>query len=294
MHDLLISAWTGMRNYAWSVLLASTICLALEMLWPKSKYSVKSRLRGGLHWAVYIAITATSLAFFNALWAQLHITPLFTLRLGVLSYSEHKWLHPISWFGAPLLAGIIGEFFYYWFHRAQHTFKFMWRFHEVHHSLEEMSAWNSNHHFSEEIFRIPFITIPMSLLFALDTGLVPALIFTIIGMQGQYEHSCTRWNLGPLRYIVADNRYHRIHHSVHREQWGHNFGSFVPFWDIVFRTAIFPKKGEWPDVGVPGTPEPKTVRDFLFMPFRRRTGAENALTQQTLQPVSQAADSPAV
>jgi len=270
VHDLLVSVWQALRGYAWSIVLASTVCMLLELLWPQARYSVQARLRGALFWAIYIAITATSLAVFNALWAQLHVTPLFVAHLGVLSYSEHKWLHPVSWVAAPLLAGVIGEFFYYWFHRAQHTFAFMWRFHEVHHSIEEMSAWNSNHHFTEEIFRIPFITIPLSLLIGIDTGLVPTLLLTVIGMQGQYEHSGTKLNLGWLRYVVADNRYHRIHHSVHREQWGHNFGSFVPFWDIVFRTAIFPKKGEWPAVGVPGTPEPKTAWAFVSMPFRAR------------------------
>lgn len=281
MIEFLTAAWQGMRAYAWHILLASSICFALELFWPASKYSMRSRVRGGLFWAVYITITASFFAVFNALWAKLHITPLVTVNLGVLSYSEHKWLHVISWFGAPLVAGIIGEFFYYWFHRAQHTFPIMWRFHEVHHSIEEMSAWNSNHHFTEEIFRIPFITLPMSLLIGMNTGLVPWIILTLIGMQGQYEHSCTRWNLGPLRYIVADNRYHRIHHSVVREQWGHNYGSFVPFWDIIFRTAIFPKKDEWPDVGVPGVPEPKTIRDFMFMPFRRRASAPLPVAKAT-------------
>jgi sterol desaturase/sphingolipid hydroxylase (fatty acid hydroxylase superfamily) len=140
-----------------------------------------------------------------------------------------------------------------------------------------MNGTNNNHHFTEEIFRIPFITIPMTLLISVDQGLVPIIITTLIGMQGQYEHSTTRLHLGPLRYIVADNRYHRLHHSLNREDWGHNFGSFVPFWDIVFRTARFPAKGYWPPVGVPGVPEPKTLRDFLFMPFYRRKPSEMVL-----------------
>jgi sterol desaturase/sphingolipid hydroxylase (fatty acid hydroxylase superfamily) len=179
-------------------------------------------------------------------------------------------LHVLSWFAAPVAGGIIAEFFYYWFHRAQHTFPAMWRFHEVHHSLREMNGVNNYHHFTEEIFRIPFMTLPMSLLVGVDQGYVPAIILTVLGLQGQFEHSCTRFHLGWFRYVIADNRFHRIHHTINQEDWGHNFGSLVPFWDMVFRTARFPRKGEWPDVGVPGVDEPATLNDFLWMPFRRR------------------------
>lgn len=271
MHEFLAAALQGMKAYAWNVVFAGAILLVFEIALPANRYSLASRLRGSLFWVVYIAITASFFAIFNSFWAKLHITPLVTVDVGALSRSSYAWLHIVSWFVAPIGAGIISEFFYYWFHRAQHTFPLMWRFHEVHHSIEEMSAINSNHHFSEEIFRIPFITVPMTLLFKVEQGVVPAVIFTIIGLQGMYEHSCTKFHLGWFRYVIADNRFHRIHHSVIREQWGHNYGSFLPFWDIIFRTAIFPKKHEWPDVGVPGVPEPRTLREFLWMPFRRRT-----------------------
>jgi hypothetical protein len=47
-----------------------------------------------------------------------------------------------------------------------------------------MSAFNSNHHFTEEIFRIPFITIPISLLFSFNQGYVPWIWAFLIGCQG--------------------------------------------------------------------------------------------------------------
>jgi sterol desaturase/sphingolipid hydroxylase (fatty acid hydroxylase superfamily) len=158
--------------------------------------------------------------------------------------------------------------FYYLFHRLQHTVRFLWRFHKVHHSIREMSAWNSYHHFTEKIFRIPFIAVPLSLIISPDAGHVPAAVTVILGMQALFEHSSTRVNLGSLRYLIADNRYHRIHHSIDPRHHGKNFGSFTSVWDQVFGTAHFPKPSEWPETGVFETAEPKRLRDFLFMPFR--------------------------
>jgi sterol desaturase/sphingolipid hydroxylase (fatty acid hydroxylase superfamily) len=95
-------------------------------------------------------------------------------------------------------------------------------------------------------------------------------------MQGLYEHSCMRLGLGPLRYIISDNRYHRIHHSIEPQHIGKNFGSFTPTWDIVFGTAHFPTKAQWPQTGLVDQDEPQTILDFLFRPFRvARDSASN-------------------
>ena len=35
---------------------------------------------------------------------------------------------------------MVGNFFYYWMHRAQHAVPLLWRFHRVHHSIAELSV----------------------------------------------------------------------------------------------------------------------------------------------------------
>jgi sterol desaturase/sphingolipid hydroxylase (fatty acid hydroxylase superfamily) len=168
-----------------------------------------------------------------------------------------------SWIALPIVAALISEFFYYWFHRAQHAWPFLWRFHRVHHSIREMNAWNSVHHPTEEIFRIPFIAVPLALL-GVSLGYIPALVLAILGMQGQFEHSCTRVHLGWFRYLVADNRYHRIHHSTDPRHFGKNFGSFTSVWDQLFGTAHFPARGEWPETGLADYPEARTLRHYVL------------------------------
>src|SRR5262249_29882919 len=144
----------------------------------------------------------------------------------------------------------VGDFFYYWFHRLQHSNKFLWRFHAEHHSLEEMSAFYSYHHFTEDIFKISFITIPTNLVFSFYQRYFPWLWALLIAGQSLYVHSSTRLNLGWFRYIVPDNRFHRIHHSKERQHFDKNFGVGSALWDIIFGTVHYPGKDEWPDVGL--------------------------------------------
>ena len=98
---------------------------------------------------------------------------------------------------------------------------------------------------------------------------MPGFVAFLLVMHGVFIHSCTRFHLGPLRWLVIDNRYHRIHHSIDGDPSGANFGNFTAIWDIVFRTAHFPGPKEWPDTGVPGLAEPRRLSEFLFSPFRR-------------------------
>lgn len=269
-----VSEWLNfVESYAGRIFLAASVIVIAEHFLPQSRYSLLSRVRGAIFWLVYIVITGVGLILFNRLWSTLGIKPLFHIDLSFLSASSHGFVAAVGGMVAALLVMQAGEFFYYWFHRLQHTSKFFWRFHAEHHSLEEMSAFNSNHHFTEELFRLPFVTIPVSLLFSFEQGYVPWLWAFLLGWQGIYEHSSTKIHLGWFRYIVPDNRFHRIHHSVEKRHFDKNFGSGSAIWDIIFGTVHYPKKDEWPDVGVSYMKEPATLKEFLFRPFRAKKRA---------------------
>ncbi len=67
----------------------------------------------------------------------------------------------------------IHDFFYYWFHRAQHRFPFAWPLHKLHHADESVNVTTSlRHHWLEEPFRVWLILVPIGLWIALK--LVPA------------------------------------------------------------------------------------------------------------------------
>lgn len=259
------------------------VLLAAELIFPQSRYTYMSHVRGAVFCIANIIITKVSLTLFYRLWAEIGIRPLLHVDLTFLPEFSSSWLlRAVGGIVASLIVLQASEFFYYWFHRLQHTNRFFWRFHAEHHSLEEMSAFNSNHHFSEEIFRIPFLIIPVSLLFSFEQGYVPWIWVLFVRWQGYFEHSSTRLNLGWARYLFPDNRFHRIHHSIERQHFNKNFGSGSAIWDMLFGTAYYPKGDEWPVVGLPNIREPRNLREFLLRPFRfgkirvhpRQTGNE--------------------
>ena len=163
----------------------------------------------------------------------------------------------------PFLSFLVFDLAYYFFHRLQHSVPFLWRFHAVHHSIEELNVFNNYHHVSEEFFCIPLITIPLNLLIG---GSVPqtTVIVAIMLVETQLTHANTRIGFGPLRYILSEPMYHRIHHSVERRHWDKNFAFNFPVWDVLFGTAHFPEADEFPQTGLDYMPEPKAIGQYLF------------------------------
>jgi sterol desaturase/sphingolipid hydroxylase (fatty acid hydroxylase superfamily) len=261
------------HSMAWTVLWVGAFFFVIETIWPAdtSTRNISSRIRGFGYWLVYIAIVATALSLFSQHREQLGISPLFSFKAGSLLDGTQGFVSTLYLSIAALASLFISDFFYYWFHRAQHSFALLWRFHRVHHSIRDMNALNSTHHFSEEILRIPFVTIPFALLIDFDPGPTPWIAAAIFSMQGQFVHSNTQFNFGILRYVFVDNRFHRLHHSVEEQHFDKNFGAITTLYDTVFGTAQFPAKGEWPATGITELSEPKRLGDYLWSPFRRES-----------------------
>jgi sterol desaturase/sphingolipid hydroxylase (fatty acid hydroxylase superfamily) len=186
-----------------------------------------------------------------------------SLAVLPLSFGWASWFAPIL---SPIAGAIVGDFTFYWFHRCQHWF--LWRFHAVHHSIRELHAMNAWHHVSEQFFWSLFIFGAMALFGA--ASIKGYLVVTILIMvHRNYIHSTSRFHYGWLRAVFVDNRFHRIHHSLEPRHFNKNFGGFTTIWDRLFGTACFPKKGEWPAVGLADIDEPRTVREWLFLPWKR-------------------------
>ncbi|MBB5471160.1 sterol desaturase/sphingolipid hydroxylase (fatty acid hydroxylase superfamily) [Paraburkholderia sp. CI2] len=255
------------------VAVASILCVAVEIMLPYGKVSFASRARGILFHICYLFIGGLFFELYHSVIVALHIRPLFSISLdGVLDSPRPVW-HATGIALAIAGAILIGDLLYYWFHRAQHTFGFLWRFHQVHHSIREMNVWNCNMHVSEELLRPLVVTLPMALLIDFHPPFLWSLIGMVILIQGTFEHADTRISFGPISYLFPDNRFHRIHHSVELRHYNRNFAAVVTLWDVLFGTAHFPKKGEWPEVGLDYTDEPDGLVDYLLMPFTVRLPA---------------------
>jgi sterol desaturase/sphingolipid hydroxylase (fatty acid hydroxylase superfamily) len=241
------------------------VLTALECLFPRDQITWTSRLRGLTFWTLTIPFAACVASSFGLLREALHIQPLIDLRLAGLLPS---WLGIVA---TPFVISLANDFFIYWYHRAQHAL--LWRFHGVHHAIEELSSAGSYDHITEELWMTLLKSAPMGFLIGLHNEAY-WLIAALISMQGFWVHCNTRLSFGPLRYVLTDNRYHRIHHSIDPEHWNKNFAIFSPFWDVVFGTAYFPRPGEWPATGTPEAPETISALDWIVRPLIRQRRSE--------------------
>jgi sterol desaturase/sphingolipid hydroxylase (fatty acid hydroxylase superfamily) len=252
-----------------STLSIAAMMWGLERLFPKAEVSAGSQLRALKFWLFAGVGTAGAITIYDFIGRWLHPRPLFVIPLN--SWLAHPWVHWSMYLLAPLLGMILYDFFGYWLHRAQH--KWLWRLHAIHHSIEELSGINSYFHWTEQFFRIAFISLPAAYVVGIDgveTVFVVELIFRV---QAYYLHSPNSLHVGPLlRRIIADNRFHRIHHSVEPQHFDKNFGAGTSIWDQLFGTAYFPAKDEWPATGIADQPEARTIGDYLWGPFRRAVG----------------------
>ncbi|HVY34130.1 MAG TPA: sterol desaturase family protein [Caulobacteraceae bacterium] len=248
--------------------LGCTFCFGLELVWPAGVCSIRSRLKSALFWATGGAVTIVSAATFLALIGALHIQPLVRLSPSGLTMPFGEAGLVLAAIAGLLASSLVGDFFFYWLHRALHHFPLLWRIHRVHHSIRALSGWSSYSHIGDGLLQIPFVMLPWVLMVGADTALVPVAVVGLLRVQGYFIHSSTKLSLGPLRYLFCDNRFHRLHHSTDPQHFDRNFGNFSTIWDSAFGTAYFPRKDEWPAVGLENVPEPRTLSEYLLLPFQ--------------------------
>lgn len=257
---------------------ACLLYLAFELLLPRTRNSWRSYLRAGYFTAAAIVINTFLLQLVEAIIGisqksggiveENQIVALARLDLTSLTGSASLPLQITGWVAATLGVAMVINFFYYWLHRAQHAIPWLWRFHRVHHSITEMSATASYHHFTEDLFQFVAVTLPAAFLMTVVSGPVPWLVIVLANAHTYFIHSSTRISIGPLRYVICDNRFHRIHHSVDAHHINQNFATSTPLWDVLFGTAYFPRASEWPDVGLLDFAEAETLQEYLLAPLQ--------------------------
>lgn len=234
------------------------IALLVELLRPGRKLRWQSVVPNLVYLPLALALSGV---FVSPLISKLStITPHDLLGLG-------NALH------APLGAALLGlvylvlfDFFYYWFHRAQHKFPVLWRFHMVHHSDKNTSALSvGRHHWAEEALRYFFITAPLIVIVG-SAGNMPYWVTAFVILNGIFMHWNTPMRFGVFERLVITPSYHRIHHSIEAQHFDKNFGVFTQCWDRVFKTRYVPEKNTFPETGIPNFPERNTLALLLPWP----------------------------
>jgi sterol desaturase/sphingolipid hydroxylase (fatty acid hydroxylase superfamily) len=157
------------------------------------------------------------------------------------------------------------DFFYYWFHRAQHAFGWLWAQHRFHHQERWLNVTTTHrHHFTEELLRQFAVYLPMGILFDFKPVTVTWL-WTTFTLWGYWIHLNLRADLGRATRWISGPHFHRCHHEL--DAPAGNFAAFFPMWDALFGTYRAPQRGVYPPVGVTGDGDGNNAYDALARPF---------------------------
>jgi sterol desaturase/sphingolipid hydroxylase (fatty acid hydroxylase superfamily) len=261
------------------ILLAmAAIGLALERIIPGRRQDM-TNLPINLGYSAMVLLFVGAIVPLQVMAADIVVSGLgwrniFDLRFDA---SQSIWLA----LGAMLLNALIIDFFFYWFHRCQHTVSVLWQIHLLHHSDMALNVTTTHRvHFLEHLLTPFFLIVPVLILFDLPDKEM-FWIATVPALWSYFVHANARIGFGRFWWLLSSPQYHRVHHSILPEHHDRNFAVWFPFYDVLFGTAYVPKRDEYPPSGVEGVAVSKLPHAFV-LPFTQWWGmAKDRLTQTT-------------
>lgn len=172
----------------------------------------------------------------------------------------------------PILAFLLMDLTFYWWHRANHRIPLLWRFHNVHHIDPDLDVSTAfRFHFGELAFSSAFRVAQIGLI---GPSIGSYLLYETVFQTGTlFHHSNVRLPIRAERLLVqfvVTPRMHGIHHSQVQGETNSNYGTVFSFWDRLHRTlGLSVPQGEI-DIGIPGyaVERDNLLNNALLAPFR--------------------------
>jgi len=243
------------------------ILFTCERLWP-ARSNWQQRPSEKLRNLTIVCVGITASILVTGVYLNLFAEPLTQLRTQL-----HMNIWPTHWplMYQVLLSALGSEFIWYWLHRAEHRFGFVWRLsgHGAHHSFKHLEAINfgANHPMEYLVLVVPSLL--MELLFG--AGLAAAGGLMLVSVQASIVHSNLSLNSRGIDWLFTTNVNHIRHHSIELSESNTNYGCAIIFWDRLFGTFA---SGPTAEAGI-GKSEPTLWQKFL-MPLREPAGSQIA------------------
>jgi sterol desaturase/sphingolipid hydroxylase (fatty acid hydroxylase superfamily) len=166
-----------------------------------------------------------------------------------------------------MLVILVGEFWGYLVHRAQHKFAVLWAMHSLHHSAESLSMITGARHFwLEDVIHTSVFPV-LAIIFKIPLEVVTTIAAIYLLPEG-LVHMNLRLSLGRFALWLNNPQYHRIHHSVEPQHQHKNFCRMLPLFDVIFGTAWKPGQDEFPMTGLVSREKATGMLDGIIWPVR--------------------------
>jgi sterol desaturase/sphingolipid hydroxylase (fatty acid hydroxylase superfamily) len=168
------------------------------------------------------------------------------------------------------------DLLWYAYHRAAHTFSRLWRVHGLHHAPSQLYVLMHQVFSPVDLIVSRFV---IALIVFKLTGMSSDAAFiatAVLGLQQTVSHVNTDLRTGWLNYVLIGAETHRFHHAAGERG---NYGSVVPFWDMLFGTFIYQPHRIPDEMGLtdPASyPDPRRFHLVLSFPFRAASPSARA------------------
>lgn len=174
----------------------------------------------------------------------------------------------------PLLAFLLMDLTFYWWHRANHRIRLLWRFHNVHHIDPDLDVTTAfRFHFGELAFSSAFRVAQIGLIG--PSPWVYAAYELVFQAGTLFHHSNVRLPIRLERLInrvLVTPRMHGIHHSQVMAETNSNYSTVFPWWDRLHRTLGLNIPQDGIEIGIPAyaRADDNFLWNALAIPFRRQ------------------------
>ena len=208
--------------------------------------------------------------------AALMVRPVAMAVLEWASETPFGALHlvPMPVAAQFVVAFLLMDLTFYWWHVANHRVPFLWRFHNVHHIDPDLDVSTAfRFHFGEVALSAGFRAVQVSLIGL--SGWMFAVYELVFQANTLFHHSNVRLPIQMerlLNLVLVTPRMHGIHHSQVRDETNSNYSVVLSWWDRLHRTLGLNVPQSEIVIGVPAYSRPADNRlvDDLLMPFRRQ------------------------
>lgn len=217
------------------------------------------------------------------------LSGLFVLPVTVWAALNAPWAraalvgpHVPAWAWLPLDLVLL-DFWIYWWHRANHEWRFLWRFHEVHHRDRHLDATTAvRFHFGEIALSAMARAIVIA---ALAVPLTSVVAFEILAIVATIFHHAN-WRIPQgierrLAKVVITPSRHWVHHHRAQADTDSTYGTIFSFWDRWLRTTTPTERAILMPLGVEGKDELPMIA-LIGRPTQR---TEDKRPKSELQPV---------
>ena len=173
-----------------------------------------------------------------------------------------------------VVAFLLMDLTFYWWHVANHRFPFLWRFHNAHHIDPDLDVSTAfRFHAGEVALSTVFRVLQVSVIGPSAWMFVAYEV--VFQANTMFHHSNVRL---PIRFerllnlVIVTPRMHGIHHSQIRRETDSNYSVVLSWWDRLHGTLGLNVPQSAIVIGVPAYSNPgdNRLQHVLALPFRRQ------------------------